>query len=152
MWFWGTLSQKYGGVSLSISLNLKLAPHPYATPKWPIINSNVGFRGKQGIDDRKPNWNAVRTNITGQNTWPNRDLYANSSAKAPMQTINRTDKRSSITIFAFVLELMVQILSVFSVKLTSALEIYRQKHRRTGRVGGGGYRLLYVYFIIILKR
>ena len=26
----------YGGVSLSISLNLKLAPVPYATPKWPI--------------------------------------------------------------------------------------------------------------------
>ena len=25
----------YGGVSLSISLNLKLAPVPYATPKWP---------------------------------------------------------------------------------------------------------------------
>ena len=28
----------YGGVSLSISLNLKLAPVPYATPKWPITN------------------------------------------------------------------------------------------------------------------
>ena len=55
-----------------------------------------------------------------------------------MQTINRTDKCSSITIFAFVLKLMVQILSVFSVKLTSALEIYRQKHMRTGQVGGGG--------------
>ena len=26
----------YGGVSLSISLNLKLAPVPYATPKWPM--------------------------------------------------------------------------------------------------------------------
>ena len=26
----------YGGVSLSISLNLKLAPVPYATPKRPI--------------------------------------------------------------------------------------------------------------------
>ena len=26
----------YGGVSLSISLNLKLAPVPYTTPKWPI--------------------------------------------------------------------------------------------------------------------
>ena len=26
----------YGGVSLSISLNLKFAPVPYATPKWPI--------------------------------------------------------------------------------------------------------------------
>ena len=25
----------YGGVSLSISLNLKLAPVPYATTKWP---------------------------------------------------------------------------------------------------------------------
>ena len=24
----------YGGVSLSISLNLKLAPVPYATPQW----------------------------------------------------------------------------------------------------------------------
>ena len=55
-----------------------------------------------------------------------------------MQTINRTDKCSSITIFAFVLKLMVQILSVFSVKLTPALEIYRQKHMRTGQVGGGG--------------
>ena len=57
-----------------------------------------------------------------------------------MQTINRTDKCSSITIFAFVLKLMVQILSVFSVKLTPALEIYRQKHMRTGQVGGGGGR------------
>ena len=26
----------YGGLSLSISLNLKLAPVPYAIPKWPI--------------------------------------------------------------------------------------------------------------------
>ena len=26
----------YGGVSLSISLNLKLTPVPYTTPKWPI--------------------------------------------------------------------------------------------------------------------
>ena len=26
----------YGGVSLSISSNLKLAPVSYATPKWPI--------------------------------------------------------------------------------------------------------------------
>ena len=26
----------YGGVSLSISLNLKLAPVPYTTTKWPI--------------------------------------------------------------------------------------------------------------------
>ena len=26
----------YGGVSLSISLNLKLYPFPYATPKWLI--------------------------------------------------------------------------------------------------------------------
>ena len=26
----------YGDVSLSISLNLKLAPVPYATLKWPI--------------------------------------------------------------------------------------------------------------------
>ena len=26
----------YSGVSLSISLHLKLAPVPYATPKWPI--------------------------------------------------------------------------------------------------------------------
>ena len=26
----------YGGVSLLISLNLKLTPVPYATPKWPI--------------------------------------------------------------------------------------------------------------------
>ena len=26
----------YGGVSVSISLNLKLAPVSYATPKWPI--------------------------------------------------------------------------------------------------------------------
>ena len=25
------------GVSLSIILNLKLAPVPYATPKWPIL-------------------------------------------------------------------------------------------------------------------
>ena len=30
----------YGGVSLSISLNLKLAPVPYATPKW-LIASNL---------------------------------------------------------------------------------------------------------------
>ena len=29
----------YGGVSLSISLNLKLAPVPFATPKWPIWQS-----------------------------------------------------------------------------------------------------------------
>ena len=68
-----------------------------------------------------------------------------------MQTINRADKCSSITIFAFVLKLMVQILSVFSVKLTSALEIYRQKHMRTGQVGGGGgiqtsLCLFYYYF------
>ena len=28
----------YGGVSLSISLNFKLASVPYATPKWPITN------------------------------------------------------------------------------------------------------------------
>ena len=28
----------YGDVSLSISLNFKLAPVPYATPKWPIEN------------------------------------------------------------------------------------------------------------------
>ena len=48
------------------------------------------------------------------------------------KSINGTDKYSSITIFALILELMFQILSVFSVKLTSALEIYRQKHRRTG--------------------
>ena len=27
----------YGGVSLSIILNLKLAPVPYSTPKWPIL-------------------------------------------------------------------------------------------------------------------
>ena len=27
----------YDGVSLSISLNLKLAPFPYATPKWPQV-------------------------------------------------------------------------------------------------------------------
>ena len=27
----------YGGVSLSISLTLKLATVPYATPKWPIV-------------------------------------------------------------------------------------------------------------------
>ena len=27
----------YGGVSLLISLNLKLAPFPYATPKWPQV-------------------------------------------------------------------------------------------------------------------
>ena len=27
----------HGGVSLSISLKLKLTPVPYATPKWPIL-------------------------------------------------------------------------------------------------------------------
>ena len=27
----------YGGVSLSIILNLKLAPVPYATPEWSIL-------------------------------------------------------------------------------------------------------------------
>ena len=67
-----------------------------------------------------------------------------------MQTINRTDKCSSITIFAFVLKLMVQILSVFSVKLTSALEIYRQKHMRTGQVGGGGGDTDVSMFILLL--
>ena len=67
-----------------------------------------------------------------------------------MQTINRTDKCSSITIFAFVLKLMVQILSVFSVKLTSTLEIYRQKHMRTGQVGGGGGGDTYVSMFILL--
>ena len=30
----------YGGVSLSISSNLKLAPVPHATPKWPIGQSS----------------------------------------------------------------------------------------------------------------
>ena len=38
----------YGGVSLSISLNLKLAPVPYTTPKWPIMPleplSDVSYR------------------------------------------------------------------------------------------------------------
>ena len=29
----------YGGVSLSISLNLILVPVPYATPKWPIVGA-----------------------------------------------------------------------------------------------------------------
>ena len=53
--------------------------------------------------------------------------------------MNRNDKCSSISIVALILEVMIQILSVFSVKLTSTLEIYHQKHRRTGRgVGGGG--------------
>ena len=52
--------------------------------------------------------------------------------------MNRNDKCSSISIVALILEVMIQILSVFSVKLTSALEIYHQKHRRTGRGGGGG--------------
>ena len=52
--------------------------------------------------------------------------------------MNRNDKCSSISIVALILEVMIQILSVFSVKLTSALEIYHQKHRRTGREGGGG--------------
>ena len=31
----------HGGVSLSINLNLKLAPVPYATPKWPIYDQPV---------------------------------------------------------------------------------------------------------------
>ena len=51
--------------------------------------------------------------------------------------MNRNDKCSSISIAALILEVMIQILSVFSVKLTSALEIYHQKHRRTGRGVGG---------------
>ena len=46
--------------------------------------------------------------------------------------MNRNDKCSSISIVALILEVMIQILSVFSVKVTSALEIYHQKHRRTG--------------------
>ena len=34
----------YGCVSLSIGLNLKLAPVPYATPKWPIKPSLLSPR------------------------------------------------------------------------------------------------------------
>ena len=36
----------YGGVSLSISLNLRLVPDPYATPKWPIQICNAYLRGR----------------------------------------------------------------------------------------------------------
>jgi len=40
IWFWGTSTKLgdllYCGVSLWITLNLKLAPVPYATPKWLI--------------------------------------------------------------------------------------------------------------------
>ena len=34
----------YGGVSLSISLKLKLAPVPYATPKWQNKSLSSTFR------------------------------------------------------------------------------------------------------------
>ena len=30
----------YDGVSFSISLNMILAPVPYATPKWPIVRGD----------------------------------------------------------------------------------------------------------------
>ena len=39
----------YGGVSLSISLNLKQAPVPYATPKWPIGSSYVVTVGQKVV-------------------------------------------------------------------------------------------------------
>ena len=39
----------YGGVSLSISLNLKQAPVPYATPKWPIGSSYVVTVGQKEL-------------------------------------------------------------------------------------------------------
>ena len=38
----------YGGVSLSISSNLKFTPVPYATPKWPIDSMQSG-RGQTMI-------------------------------------------------------------------------------------------------------
>ena len=39
----------YGDVSLSISLNLKQAPVPYATPKWPIGSSYVVTVGQKEL-------------------------------------------------------------------------------------------------------
>ena len=54
----------YGGVSLSISLNLKLAPVPYATPKWPIGLSGLfhflgmyGHSGSYGDIKNQVIWN-----------------------------------------------------------------------------------------------
>ena len=42
----------YGGVSLSISLNLKLFPGPYASPKWPI--SREDKKDREGIPHTHP--------------------------------------------------------------------------------------------------
>ena len=68
-----------------------------------------------------------------------------------MQTKNRTNKCSSISIFALILELvqMVQILSVFSVKLTSALEIIAKSIgvRVGGGEGGGGVKVVAMFIL-----
>ena len=51
-----SLIVKYGGVSLSINLYLKLAPVPYATPKRPITNDFL-YPSDSKIYDRVPQYN-----------------------------------------------------------------------------------------------
>ena len=81
------------------------------------MNSKVqiSFKEKQGFDDKKPNWNVLRTN---------KHIPQRKSACE----VRRTEKCSFISIFALTyFERLSQIASLFSVH-TFAVESHHQRH------------------------